>query len=243
MNKWAIRLIGDARILDLLCEIKHPNLTIIKKSDGYYLESSIFDGLETHYNIRKHASKIISALNGTLTLLIDSHGELNFDFIVKTQEDGTETIYGVFSDRVCMTDSLSIEIRDKNGKLIEKYNPLSNALEILEFAVHSDDVFRVLNFLHYKKLNKKLNWTNLYKIFEIIEKDVGGTKKLVELGWTTKKKLERFKHTANSPTATGDEARHAIENTPPSKPMQLNEAINYIKQLVMNWINFKMAST
>ena len=239
MSKWAIRLVGDSRKLDLLCEIKHPDFTVTKKSDGYYLESSIFDVLETHDDIRKRASKIISALNGILTLLIDSHDEVNFDFIVKTQEDGTETVCGVFSDRVCMTDSLSIEIRDKNGKLIEKYNPLSSALEILEFAVNSDDVLRVLSFLHYKKLN----WTNLYKIFEIIQNDVGGNKKLVELGWTTKKKIEKFKHTANSPTATGDEARHAIENTPPSKPMRLNEAIHYIKQLIMNWINYKMSGT
>ena len=69
---------------------------------------------------------------------------------------------------------------------------------------------------------------------------MGGLQNIIDLEWTKKKKASRFKHNANSPYATNDQGRHAVESNPPSKPMHLFEAIGYIKQLVINWIDYKM---
>ncbi len=51
------------------------------------------------------------------------------------------------------------------------------------------------------------DWVNLYKILEVVQSDVGG--KITKNGWATSLEIERFKHTANSYLAIGDESRHA----------------------------------
>ncbi|MGH7884376.1 MAG: hypothetical protein ACRENO_01630, partial [Thermodesulfobacteriota bacterium] len=64
--------------------------------------------------------------------------------------------------------------------------------------------------------------------------------KIVEKEWTTKKEIKRFKHTANSPSVLGEDARHGEENTqPPLKPMTLLEARQFIEKLIHNWISTK----
>ena len=218
MKRWSVRLVGDQRILKLLSEQKDNRFEIKQKIDGFYLESDEFETLESHEEVRDSASKVITTINGILTLLIDSHEPINFDFIINNK---TDTTYGVFSDRVCVTDSLVIEVYNKKGEIIQKYSPLQDSFKILQLALEDENVRRVFKFLQYKELN----WVNLYKIFEIIMDDMGGSKKIVALGWTTNKKIERFKHTANSPDATNDQGRHALRNRPPSKPMPLVEAI------------------
>ena len=55
--------------------------------------------------------------------------------------------------------------------------------------------------------------------------------------WVSKAELKRFKRTANSVGAVGDEARHGKENTePPPNPMALREAESLILKLVRDWL-------
>jgi hypothetical protein len=69
------------------------------------------------------------------------------------------------------------------------------------------------------------SWGSLYCLYEVIEEDVGSIDKIANEGWATKTSIKRFKHTANSPSAIGDAARHGKESTtPPARPMELGEA-------------------
>jgi hypothetical protein len=67
--------------------------------------------------------------------------------------------------------------------------------------------------------------------------DVGGD--MVTKGWTTKAEAGRFTQTTNSVGASGDEARHAAEHTPPPKPMSLKDAEQFIKALLADLIRSK----
>ncbi|MBD0394812.1 MAG: hypothetical protein ICV52_13425, partial [Microcoleus sp. C1-bin4] len=81
------------------------------------------------------------------------------------------------------------------------------------------------------------NWINLYKIYEIVEKNAG--KKKIEQ-WIIKDKIRQFKHTANSQSAIGDEARHGVDhNDPPKEPMPKSEADALIRNLVKQWLEWK----
>ncbi len=85
---------------------------------------------------------------------------------------------------------------------------------------------------------KEQSWSNLYKVFEIIESDIGD--KYITYGWATKKDAERFTRTANSRLAIGDDARHGHKKfAPPKNPMSLYEAKSLIRNILINWIRSK----
>jgi hypothetical protein len=87
-------------------------------------------------------------------------------------------------------------------------------------------------------LNAEKSWANLWKSFELIRDANGGGQALTDRGWTTQSELERFRRTANTYAAVGDEARHAIlAEVPPSHPMTLEEGEGYIRRMLTRWLD------
>jgi hypothetical protein len=85
-----------------------------------------------------------------------------------------------------------------------------------------------------------VSWSNLYKIFEVIEGDVG--RLIVDLKWMTKSQITRFTQTAQSPQVIGDDARHGRQKQePPKKSMILQQASELITQLTHRWIDHKLS--
>jgi hypothetical protein len=86
----------------------------------------------------------------------------------------------------------------------------------------------------------KLDWVNLYRIFEVIAADVGGLDAIASYGWASKASMKLFKRTACSPGAVGLDARHGTDSTPaPSKPMVISEARNLINAIIRAWLQIK----
>jgi hypothetical protein len=106
----------------------------------------------------------------------------------------------------------------------------------LEIAQKNPDVERALRIFG----SGKPNWSSLYNIYEIIEHNIGGARELVQRGWSSKSKIRNFKHTADSVSAAGDDARHGKEETtPPPSPMPLSEAESLVVNLLKNWLHSK----
>src|SRR6266849_8946952 len=85
-------------------------------------------------------------------------------------------------------------------------------------------------------------WVELYRLYEVIESDIGRPV-IVANGWVSDRDIGRFKHTANSVEAAGDEARHGKEETdPPARPLSLAEARTLIDRLLSGWLAFKAGS-
>jgi hypothetical protein len=109
----------------------------------------------------------------------------------------------------------------------------------IAIALKEEKVAKVFRLL----CNDPLDWVALYRILEVVEEDVGGLGNIVGQGWASSRSLSRFKHTANSPSTTGDEARHGKEQTqPPAKPMTIAEARALIETVVHNWLSAKQTS-
>lgn len=80
--------------------------------------------------------------------------------------------------------------------------------------------------LLYLMANHPRDWFTLYKLYEIIEHEIG-KRGITARGWATKKQLKRFVASANHPGLSKHDARHArAKGSPPSPSllMALDEA-------------------
>jgi hypothetical protein len=97
----------------------------------------------------------------------------------------------------------------------------------------TDDHLRLA--MHF--LNANLTWFDLWKAFEVMRDACGGEDALAANGGTTQADIVRFRRTANSYHAVGDEARHArLSQRPPPDPMNLDEADEFVRRLVARWV-------
>jgi hypothetical protein len=111
--------------------------------------------------------------------------------------------------------------------------------ELAAFAVTDAAAGGVLRHV----ANDSSTWVGLYRIIEAVEADMKVRDALVKAGWMTHGQLRNFKHTANSPCASGDSSRHGRETTaPPKSPMQLRDAQLLVASVVMQWLQRKFGN-
>jgi hypothetical protein len=90
--------------------------------------------------------------------------------------------------------------------------------------------------LHF--LNADLSWFNLWKAYEPIRDANGGLARLIARGWTSEQDIGRFRATANTYAAVGDDARHAmLAGARPPNPMGLEEAEDYVRAILARWVD------
>lgn len=109
--------------------------------------------------------------------------------------------------------------------------PITPSLAL--FAVTDETVSHVLEMVSLDATS----WVGLYRILEAIESDLPKGGVLARFGPTINSDVRRFKHTANSPTAIGIQARHGKQTSlPPANPMQLEEAQRLIRAIAVRWL-------
>lgn len=105
---------------------------------------------------------------------------------------------------------------------------------LLDLASSNERVWKVLRLIG----SRRLDWVTLYRIYEVIKKDVRDVSKK---GWATRGSLRVFSTTANHPAVSGDDARHGESNKiPPSVPMEIEKARALIRRIVDRWLKEKM---
>ena len=232
--KWKIQLVGDDFDLKELEKSLSSvdGFSITKEKDGYYLSSHKFDSCNTKEEVKNKSVDILDILNGAKTLSIGGNKPITMGSIVKEKNDGTREVFVELSDTINLRDSFSTVITDSKGNIIEEVHPADSVPGWLTVALHNESAKRALRI--YGK--ERYTWAGLYKVYEIIADSIGGSGEIIKIGWVTKSSIKRFKHTANSPSAIGDEARHGKEPTSgPKNPMQLSEARSLIETLLIRW--------
>ena len=234
--KWKIQLVGDDFDLkELNKSFSNTDVfSITREKDGYYLTSTEFASCETYEEAKVKVKDILDVLNGAKTLSLGGNVPLECGSIVKENSDGTKEHFVEVIDKIALRDSFSITVRDSDGKIIDEVHPADEVPKWLIYGLRDEKLKRALRI--YGK--ERHSWAGLYKVYEIIEEAVGGLQKITERGWVTKSSIKRFRHTANSPTAIGDEARHGKESTSaPKKAMHISEARSLIETLLIRWLN------
>jgi len=82
--------------------------------------------------------------------------------------------------------------------------------------------------------SRELDWSNLYRIYEVISEDVNGI---------TDNNIKVFKASANNSNVTGDYSRHGKMNVDtPKESMRLADAQHLIKSKVREWVHNKISA-
>lgn len=106
---------------------------------------------------------------------------------------------------------------------------LDQLLEAVSIAGRDTNVADALAYFR-----RDINWAfDLYNVFELIRKDVGGQRALEAVEWVSEAELTRFTQTTN-------QLRHAVpKGDPPRRPMNEGEAVQFISAMLEAWIRSK----
>jgi hypothetical protein len=95
------------------------------------------------------------------------------------------------------------------------------------------NVRTVLSYL----ADPELGWQGLWNVYEIIRADLGGEKEIAARRYVSQTELERFRRTANNPSAAGPGARHGVSRgKAPRNPMSLPTARELVRLLSRAWL-------
>lgn len=234
--EWLVKLRGrEDNIRELSDFLNTPEACVVQDGQEFVLKSTDFKLLEDAGSVLERANEVVSRINGAASIATGMRRPIATEHIIRINDDGTRQIFAKFKDSIQVRGWLSITIKREDGTIHEQHfvEPIA---EWLDIANHDEKVAKVLRLFG----TGVLNWVNLYRIYEVMESDVNGIQNIAKKKWATLNGIKRFKHTANNPGATGDDARHGKQTTqPPPKPMILSEARSLIESIFHNWIRTK----
>lgn len=140
--------------------------------------------------------------------------------------DGTRTGYLTFVDKINVTDDVRLY---SNNELLysTEEEKQKNIKDVYSNIINSGIKQQLI--IH---LAKKVNWVNAYKVYEILKHNFKSEKDLKQYS-----ELSTFAHTANSPNAIGEEARHAVQNTDnPKNIANLEISYKKLKELSIKFL-------
>lgn len=238
--RWQVRLGGETPDLESLVEALSGTTNVVADHAGYVLESAEFDGLSEPAAVSARAAALLDAVNGLGRAYLDDFRGVRFAGVERVDEAGRSTAYdwATVSGRAVISAVEQIVAAD--GSVVEpefrERPPVPNLDAALKTAVADPAVAKALRL--YAGADR--DWRLLYVILELILDEVGGAKAIADAGWASASEIRLFKHTANSPSALGDDARHGAESTaPPPKPMSLTQARQLVERVLRGWLAAK----
>jgi len=207
--------------------------SLITDNSKYYLTSSRWESLTNHSAVYWEATKPLRDISAVARIKFTDFPLLKPDIICEVDEEGKLHRRVALSATISV-DSSSFSIQLEGGQDIIPILEFESWMKLAEEDEIVKNVFRQITEF-------EPNWINLYKLYEIVNKDAGKKNKIDRIEqWITKKKISQFKHTANSQSAIGDDARHGVDlNDPPKEPMSLSEADALIRNLLKQWLQWK----
>lgn len=234
--EWFVIITGDRYDLEYLCRyFNSPELCITQQGQDFILKSVDFNSLTNAKDVRKKASETLVLVNGAARLDLGMREPLSVAHVARVKDDGTRDLFIEVSDALIIRDRVTASVVGANGA-VQEVRQISLITDWVAAAQRDANVAKVLRLFgpgHH-------DWVNLYRIYEVVENDIGGVWNIVKKGWATEKSIKRFKHTANSPGAIGDESRHGKQTSkPPKDPMTLSEAKSLVETILHNWLRMK----
>ena len=168
-----------------------------------FLKVAVFASSKSADEVRSKAEELIELLSGALALSLESRTPIRVANISQISENGQKNVFIWVSDALTIRSSLSVAKMSADGT-VETNHPADSVRKWMKAAENDANVAKVLRLL----AGSSHDWVSLYRLLEVVEADVGGVDGISDQGWATKTALKRFKHTANSPGAAGDSARH-----------------------------------
>jgi len=234
-RKWFVQLHGDHELLEWLTSDSDSidGLFIIKDNGNFFMTSLEFENMDSIEEVKKKSDEILEMINGIASFLFSTKGRLSSNSISNRNVSGGIdcTVFVETSYINLSSPPPTITIENGDGT-VSKSSPLLSINQLLADATKSANKSKILKLL----AKGNLDWVMLYKLFEVIESEIGDQIFL----WVSKPKIKNFKHTCNSVAATGDDSRHGKELTsPPKTPMTLKESQDIISLIIDKYLGSK----
>ncbi|EGK90502.1 hypothetical protein D0A34_13130 [Microcoleus vaginatus PCC 9802] len=229
--KWLVLLDVKKSDFDNLSNLLRSSdeFSLMAENGEYYLTSSRWESLTNTSDVYGEATKPLQDISAIARIHFTGFPLLKPDIICEVDEEGKRQRWVALSATISV-DSSSFSIQLEGGQDIIRNLEFESWRKLAEEDEIVKNVFRQITDFEHK-------WINLYKVYEIVNKDAG--KKKIEQ-WITKDKISQFTHTANSQSAIGDDARHGVDkHAPPKEPMSLYEADALIMALLQKWLQWK----
>ena len=238
--EWRIILSGNpAEIEDLSQALTDADVTIRREGEEYVLMAASLQSLQSADAVKAEAERLIAHLDGAAHLALDVQTPIQLLRVACVKDDGTSCQFVWVTDSIRAMERFGLATVCHDGQ-IEQHTPNQLMAGWLGLADDNENVAKALRLLG----NRNMNWVDLYRLIEVVEHDVGGRDEIKKRGWATTDDLGRFRHTANSVAASGDNARHGKEETqPPVRPMSLDEGRAFVEPVVRAWLQFRAQAT
>lgn len=217
--------------LPQLGEITTPiTVSLTEDAENVLLETeSILDDdfsiekIDLVSSIWKKARELVAAINGAAVLELKSWLPISLINLMYVDSVGVREWFPITAKLMAMEDKES--------------NQITVTKSFFKAALKDEGVAKLL------RLKTKGNdWVNLYRIYEVIEEDIG-SRVIVARGWAKNSELKAFTSSSNNSRVSGDEARHGkIKYGVPKKTISHTEAIHLIDSITRKWLSYKADS-
>lgn len=245
MNVWQVQILGYVSDLEHLVRhfVTGPQRVLRDQIDsGFIYESDVFLSENDPHEVLSLARAELQVLSGVLRFTRNSLQPLKAGAVFRLRQDGVRDTF-VFSHGVTgvhiEVGEPSVHILDVDGKPVPQPVNIPQSVRLSLLALNDPEVAKAMRLLASSTYSK---WVEMYRLYEVVEESVGGQRELVKRNWCAVDAIRRFKHTANSVSALGDESRHGREDTnPPRDPMTHDEGTAFLNCILQSWFAEKIA--
>jgi len=233
--EWEVRVTGSKVVLGQLFDVlKDREPRLVRDGETFVLRATEFRSLADSGSVLARAKKIVEVLSGFARLELQSVESLEVSSVTRLRADGLRDYFlDAEPGRYRVTGvPISIVVQRADGTA-EGRKPAEGIAIWFPKAVLDPAMSQALRL----RDSADLSWTDLYRIFEVIQAGLGDESGSVARGWATPDTVRRFRHSANSVAVAGDRARHGVERTePPARPMTIDEARGFVDGLLRHWL-------
>lgn len=227
---WLIEIKGnEASLLRYLGSQSLSGAVKISEIEGkFFLTTDVLAGITDPQQAHDIAQRVVTLLQTALDLCGHRSDDLLLAGISRVEVNRPPTQF-IFPIGIPTNEYVGIPGIHTGSSAVTAPNVFAGPLDVLEHALTNKNIGRAFRLFS----GVQADWSSLYKIYEIIEINVG---KVWTRGWVSKDEINRFTQTANSTAALGDDARHSNYKVPaPAEPMSLDEARTLIRKLLTKW--------
>lgn len=229
---WWVRLDGEASDLEGLAgDLSGASPVEVREFDGrYYMRMVEFDRINESGDIETRASEVLRVVNGGARVQHGNNTEARVDAVARVRPDGRiDHFLHASSGSFRVRSRVSATLTAGDGSAVVPEPSITE--RAARAALNDPQAERALRIFG----RDDADYRDLYHVLEIAEAECGDA--IYSDGTVTRSDVGRFKHTANSVHALGDQARHGHETIqPPQQPMSFDEAHALIGRVLRLWL-------
>ena len=229
---WWARLDGETLDLEALAATLGDSSPVqVRQFDGrFYLRMAEFAQINESSDAETRATEVLHVLNGAARVQYGDNREVRVDAVASVQPNGQIQNFIHMSAAVHARGRVSTT-PTINDEVVPPVREPTVTERAMETALNDPQAERALRIFG----RDDVDYRDLYHVFEIAEAAIGNG--IYSDGTVTTAEIRRFKHTANSVHALGDQARHGHETTqPPPQPTSFAEAQALLGRVLRVWV-------